>query len=195
MDRKRTVRVLNKAMLEKPRWTEAVLPAYVGKECRRIELLRACANGDIYYYGNLIGNDDEVAGALIDIVNSHEKTLGGPSEQAMCWAVTELIRRKNTHELPESASPSHRMRTDYWADAVLPVYVGKQRIELLRVCSNGDIYYYGKLIGSDGEIAAALVDIVNSHEKTVGGPSNQGMCWAVTELIRRSHRSPRGSVV
>src|SRR2546423_11619704 len=75
MDRKRTVRVLNKAMLERPRWAEAVLPAHVGKEGRCIEVLRACANGDIYYYGNLIGNDDEIAPALIDIVNSHEKTL------------------------------------------------------------------------------------------------------------------------
>jgi hypothetical protein len=187
MDRKRTVRVLSKAMLERPRWAEAFLPAYVGKECRRIELLRACANGDIYYYGNLIGNDDEIAAALIDIVNSHDKTLGGPSEQAMCWAVTELIRRKSALEPPERASPSPRMRSDYWADAVIQAYIGKQRIELLRVCTSGDIYYYGKLVGNDDEIAAALIDIVNSHEKTVGGPSNQGMCWAVTELIRRKN--------
>jgi hypothetical protein len=187
MDRKRTVRVLNKAMLERPRWAEAILPAYVDRECRRIELLRACANGDIYYYGNLIGNDDEISAALIDIVNSHDKTLGGPSEQAMCWAVTELIRRKSALELPESASPSPRMRSDYWADAVIPAYIGKQRIELLRVCSGGDIYYYGKLVGNDDEIAAALIDIVNSHEKAVGGASNQGMCWAVTELIRRKN--------
>ncbi|MEN3352757.1 MAG: hypothetical protein V7640_915, partial [Betaproteobacteria bacterium] len=124
---------------------------------------------------------------LIDIVNSHEKTLGGPSEQAMCWAVTELIRIKSALELPGRASPSPRMRSEYWADTVIPAYIGKQRIELLRVCSNGDIYYYGKLVGNDDEIAAALIDIVNSHEKTVGGPSNQGMCWAVTELIRRKN--------
>ena len=97
MDRKRTVRMLNpnKAMRQRPRWAEAVIPAYVGAERRCIEMLRASANGDIYYYGKLIGNDEEVAAALIDIVNSHQKTLGGPSDQAVCWAVTELIRRKN----------------------------------------------------------------------------------------------------
>ena len=187
MDRKRTVRVINKARLGRPRWAEAFIPAYVGKECRRIELLRACANGDIYYYGKLIGNDDEMAAALIDIVNSHEKTLSGPSEQALCWAVTELIRRKNATELPKRVCPSPRVRSDYLEDAVLTADVGKQRIELLRVCSNGDIYYYGKLIGNDDEIAAALIDIVNSHEKMVGGPSNQAVCWAVTELIRRKN--------
>ena len=82
-----------KEMSQRPRWSEVVIPAYVGEKPRRIELLRARANGDIYYYGRLIGNDDEIAAALIDIVNSHQKTLGSPSDQAACWAVTELIRR------------------------------------------------------------------------------------------------------
>jgi hypothetical protein len=97
MARKRTERMLNgeKAMTQRPTWQEAVIPAHVGEEHRPIELLRACANGDIYYYGKLIGNDDEIAAALIDIVNSHQKTLGGSSDQAACCAVTELIRRKN----------------------------------------------------------------------------------------------------
>src|SRR4051812_4901258 len=97
MARKRTERMRNrdKAMREKPRWVEAVIPVYVGEERRRIDMLKACANGDIYYYGKLIGNDDDVTAALIDIVNSHQKTLGGPSEQAACWAVTELMRRKH----------------------------------------------------------------------------------------------------
>ncbi len=82
-------------MIQRPPSPEAAVLAFVGEERRRIELLRACPNGDIYYYGKLIGNDDDVATALIDIVNSHEKTLGAPTEQALCWAITELIRRKN----------------------------------------------------------------------------------------------------
>jgi hypothetical protein len=107
MARKRTERMLNrdKAMREKPRWPEAVIPVYVGEERRRIDVLRACANGDIYYYGKLIGNDEDITAALIDIVNSHEKTLGGPSDQAACWAVTELVRRKQSLELPVSLPP------------------------------------------------------------------------------------------
>jgi len=97
MARKRTVRMLNgeKAMTQRPAWPEAVIPVYVGEERRPLELLRACANGNIYYYGKLIGNDDDIAAALIDIVNSHQKTLGSSSDQAACWAVTELFRRKN----------------------------------------------------------------------------------------------------
>ena len=97
MARKRTDRKLDdgKAMHEKPHWPEAVIPVFVGEERRRIDMLRACANGDIYYYGKLIGNDDDITAALIDIVNSHQNTLGGPSDQAACWAVTELVRRKH----------------------------------------------------------------------------------------------------
>jgi hypothetical protein len=103
----RTYRMLNpdKAMREKPQWSEAVIPVYVGEERRRVDMLRACANRDIYYYDRWIGNDDDVAAALIDIVNSHQKTLGGPSEQAACWAVTELMRRKHSTGLPVSLPP------------------------------------------------------------------------------------------
>jgi hypothetical protein len=108
MGRKRTERMLKgeKAITQRPHWPEAVILAYIGDEHRRIELLRACANGDIYYYGKLIGNDDEIAAALIDIVNSHQKTLGGSSDQATCWAVTELIRRKNAIGLAVDFFPS-----------------------------------------------------------------------------------------
>ena len=93
-------------MTQRPRWQEAAILAYVGEECRSFEVLRACANGDIYYHGKLIGNDDDIAAALIDIANSHRKTLGTPAEQAACWAVTELIRRKNATRLAIDFSPS-----------------------------------------------------------------------------------------
>jgi hypothetical protein len=101
MGHRKSERMLNaeKAMNQKPRWVEAVIPVYLGKgQQHRVEMLRACANGDIYYYGKLIGNDEDVASALIDIVNSHQHTMGGASEQAACWAITELIRRKNASE-------------------------------------------------------------------------------------------------
>ena len=101
MGQKRIERMLNvdKALAQRPQWQEAAIPVFVGKERRRMEVLRACANGDIYYYGKLIGNDEDVAAALIDIVNSHQSTIGGASEQAACWAITELIRRKNAAQL------------------------------------------------------------------------------------------------
>ena len=100
MGRRKTERMLNaeKAMQQKPRWVEAVIPVSLGQGNHRMEMLRACANGDIYYYGKLIGNDEDVASALIDIVNSHQHTMGGASEQAACWAITELIRRKDATE-------------------------------------------------------------------------------------------------
>jgi hypothetical protein len=105
MGHKRTERMLNadKAMNQRPRWTEAVIPVNVGTNRRCTDMLRACSNGDIYYYGKLIGNDEDVATALIDIVNSHQNTAGGASDQAACWAITELIRRKDTSE-PEVPS-------------------------------------------------------------------------------------------
>jgi hypothetical protein len=84
-----------KAITQKPQWVEATIPVFVGKDRRRIDMLRVCANGDVYYYGKLIGNDEDVAAALIDIVNSHGQTIGGASDQAACWAITELIRRKS----------------------------------------------------------------------------------------------------
>jgi hypothetical protein len=114
MGRKKTERMLNaeKAMNQRPRWVEAVIPVYVGQERRGVEMLRARANGDIYYYGKLIGNDEDVAAALIDIVNSHPKTLGGASEQAACWAITELIRRKNASPSSVSASVCERGNAD-----------------------------------------------------------------------------------
>ncbi|MGZ5093953.1 MAG: hypothetical protein ACXWCY_23355 [Burkholderiales bacterium] len=114
MGRKKMERMLNaeKALAQRPRWAEAVIPVFVGQERQGVEMLRARANGDIYYYGKLIGNDEDVAAALIDIVNSHGKTLGGASEQAACWAVTELIRRKSAGGLPVAASVGERGNAD-----------------------------------------------------------------------------------
>jgi hypothetical protein len=112
MDPKRPYRMLNsdKAMREKPLWLDAVIPVYVGEERRRIDMLKACANGDIYYYGKLIGNDDDIAAALIDIVNSHQNTLGTASDQAACWAVTELLRRRDAIAPPVGAPPRDSTR-------------------------------------------------------------------------------------
>jgi hypothetical protein len=115
MGQKRIERMLNveKALAQRPRWQEAVIPVFIGKERRRMEMLRVCANGDIYYYGKLIGNDEDVAAALIDIVNSHQSTLGGASEQAACWAITELVRRKNATQV-SVGSRSDKSRKLEW---------------------------------------------------------------------------------